>query len=336
MVASLHRGDRIPDFVAPTDKGLPTRFYAVAGGRPTLMLFATADQAADVHRLLDQLAPDVLAATDVILIRSGPVASGTGFERVFVDEGARIRSSFKLPAESCQALALSPNLRLLAPPSASPLEAAYELSDLLRDALQQEEATVIGSHAPVLLIPDVLDSRRCQELVQLWQAGGHEATGIEASLDGARSEFLDDHAKRRQDHIVGDRAITNRLTTTLGRRVLPEVARAFSYRADRFEGFKIACYDGEQDGFFRPHRDNLSPSTAHRRFALTLNLNDDYDGGCLRFPEFAPLLYRPAPGEALLFSCAHLHEVTPVERGRRFTLLSFLFSASEGKARQNR
>jgi hypothetical protein len=37
-------------------------------------------------------------------------------------------------------------------------------------------------------------------------------------------------------------------------------------------------------GFFRAHRDNLSPATAHRRFALTLNLNESYQGGQLRFP----------------------------------------------------
>jgi hypothetical protein len=28
-----------------------------------------------------------------------------------------------------------------------------------------------------------------------------------------------------------------------GRRVLPEVGKAFAFRATRFEGFKIACYD---------------------------------------------------------------------------------------------
>jgi predicted 2-oxoglutarate/Fe(II)-dependent dioxygenase YbiX len=56
-----------------------------------------------------------------------------------------------------------------------------------------------------------------------------------------------------------------------------------------------------------------------------LNLNDDYDGGELRFPEYGTDRYRPAAGEALVFSGAHLHEVLPVSRGQRFVLLSFLF-----------
>ncbi len=59
-------------------------------------------------------------------------------------------------------------------------------------------------------------------------------------------------------------------------------------------------------------------------FALTLNLNDDYTGGELRFPEYGSQLYRPDPGAALIFSCSHLHEVRDVTAGRRFVLLSFL------------
>src|SRR5215218_10306224 len=83
--------------------------------------------------------------------------------------------------------------------------------------------------------------------------------------------------------------------------------------------------DPEQCAQLTRVRDNLSPATAHRRFALTLNLNDGYQGGQLRFPEYGPELYRPAPGAALLFSCSHLHEVLEVTAGRRFVLLSFLF-----------
>jgi hypothetical protein len=81
----------------------------------------------------------------------------------------------------------------------------------------------------------------------------------------------------------------------------------------------------------RAHRDNLSPATPHRRFALSLNLHAGYEGGDLRFPEDGPHLYRPAAGGALVFACSHLHEVTEVRQGRRFGLLSFLFSEGESR-----
>ena len=73
---------------------------------------------------------------------------------------------------------------------------------------------------------------------------------------------------------------------------MPEVRKAFVFRATRFEGFKIVCYDAASGGFFHAHRDNLSPATAHRRFALTLNLNNDYEGGYLRFREYGPHLIK--------------------------------------------
>jgi predicted 2-oxoglutarate/Fe(II)-dependent dioxygenase YbiX len=132
--------------------------------------------------------------------------------------------------------------------------------------------------------------------------------------------------KQRRDHVVRDPDLLRDLTTTVGRRIMPEIRKAFAFRATRFEGFKIACYDATTGGFFRPHRDNLTPSTAHRVFALTLNLNDDYSGGQLRFPEYGNQRYRPEAGTALLFSCAHLHEVLEVTAGQRFVLLSFLYA----------
>ena len=47
----------------------------------------------------------------------------------------------------------------------------------------------------------------------------------------------------------------------------------------------------------------------HRRFAVSLNLNTgDYEGGCLRFPEFGPHLYVAPAGGAVVFSCSLLHE----------------------------
>ena len=56
---------------------------------------------------------------------------------------------------------------------------------------------------------------------------------------------------------------------------------------------------------------------------MSLNLNDDYEGGELTFPEFGPTLYKPRAGMAAVFSCSLLHEALPVTRGRRFVLTTF-------------
>jgi predicted 2-oxoglutarate/Fe(II)-dependent dioxygenase YbiX len=122
-----------------------------------------------------------------------------------------------------------------------------------------------------------------------------------------------------------DPELLRSLSAIIGRAVMPEIRKAFAFHATRFEGFKIACYAATTGGFFRRHRDNLTPETAHRAFALTLNLNDGYQGGQLRFPEYGNQLYRPEAGGALIFSCSHLHEVVDMTEGRRFVLLSFLY-----------
>ena len=145
----------------------------------------------------------------------------------------------------------------------------------------------------------MLGPEQCAELIAVWEQQGHSQTGVESSTGRGRAEQHNAQLKRRRDHIVGDPRRGRELAATIGRRVLPELSKAFAYRASRFEGFKIACYQASDRGFFSAHRDNLSPATAHRRFALTLNLNDGYQGGQLRFPEYGPELYRPAAGAAL-------------------------------------
>jgi predicted 2-oxoglutarate/Fe(II)-dependent dioxygenase YbiX len=200
-----------------------------------------------------------------------------------------------------------------------------EVVTLLEAAAHRGPPAEVRGQAPVLFVPRVLDAAQRDRLIRLLEHEGGVETGVESVSGGARGEVLDASYKRRRDHTVGEPDLLRELSSIIGHRVMPEIRKAFAFRATRFEGFKIACYDASTGGFFRPHRDNLSPSTAHRVFALTLNLNDEYTGGELRFPEYGNQLYRPDGGAALVFSCSHLHEVRDVTAGRRFVLLSFLY-----------
>ncbi len=107
---------------------------------------------------------------------------------------------------------------------------------------------------------------------------------------------------------------------------------AFRFKVTRVERHIVACYDGETGGFFKAHRDN--EGEGYRQFAVTINLNGDYDGGDLRFPEFGRLTYRAPPGGACVFACSLLHEATPVTRGRRFAYLPFLYDEASAHRRE--
>ncbi len=99
----------------------------------------------------------------------------------------------------------------------------------------------------------------------------------------------------------------------------------------------VACYDSAISGHFYRHRDNVNAGAEHRRFAVTLNLNSDYDGCDLQFPEFGRGVYRAPAGGAVVFSCGALHQVTPITRGRRHAFLAFLYSEADAalRARNN-
>jgi predicted 2-oxoglutarate/Fe(II)-dependent dioxygenase YbiX len=317
-------GERAADFVLTGPAGVPARFYAHAGGRPTVMVFGGAG--AD-PRLVD-LTGRLATRDDVALCRVAPngAASGGGIP-TWSDHDGAVTEAYGVAVGELTAVVLDPNLRVVGVVVGDGL--AERVVELLAAAAHRDRPEQVVTQAPVLLLPRVLDAPHRDRLIDVWERSGATATGVAR----AGTEVTDTDFKRRRDHTVDDPGLLRELTSMLGRRVLPEVGKAFAFRATRFEGFKIACYDAATGGFFRPHRDNLTPSTAHRVFALTLNLNDDYDGGQLRFPEYGNQRYRPDAGAALVFSCSHLHEVLDVTAGRRFVLLSFLYGGAVDGAR---
>jgi predicted 2-oxoglutarate/Fe(II)-dependent dioxygenase YbiX len=294
-------GERAPDFVLTDPSGSRVRFYAHAGGRPIALVFGPG-------ALMDELAGLVAGREDVAVLS-------------VVDPGTA--EAYGVAASEQTAVVLDPDLRVVGVIGGD--RPSTEVVALLDEARLAGPGTEVRQQAPVLFIPRVLDDTQRDRLIRLAEREGSVETGVERSSGGSQTETLDAGRKRRRDHIVRDPDLLRELSTVIGRRVMPEVRKAFAFRATRFEGFKIACYDASTGGFFRPHRDNLLPSTSHRVFALTLNLNDAYKGGQLRFPEYGNQLYRPDAGAALVFSCAHLHEVRDVTAGRRFVLLSFLY-----------
>jgi predicted 2-oxoglutarate/Fe(II)-dependent dioxygenase YbiX len=177
--------------------------------------------------------------------------------------------------------------------------------------------------APVLIVPRVFEPEICRRLVAHYDSVGGEASGVMREVDGRTVGVLDDF-KRRRDAPVADAAFQRELRARILRRLVPEIERALQFRCTRIERYIVACYDAGTGGYFRPHRDNTTKGTAHRKFAVTINLNDDFDGGALRFPEFGERTYRPPSGGAVVFSCSMLHEATPVIRGRRYAFLPFL------------
>ncbi len=147
--------------------------------------------------------------------------------------------------------------------------------------------------------------------------------------------MLDHDFKRRRDCSIDDERLRTAAMNRIHDRLLPELRRAFQFTATRIERHIVARYDAQEGGFFRPHRDNTTKGTAHRRFAVTVNLNaDEYQGGDLRFPEYGERTYRAPTGGAVVFSCSLLHEATEVTSGMRYAYLPFLYTDDDAELRR--
>ncbi len=337
----LAPGDRLGNFLLPASDGYLWVFYEKTRGFRNLVFLFPDDTPRNTQALAELTAAyPVLqeARIDVFAIGRLPVESvkqlGQRHAVPFLfygDPDGKVsseiikKSGFAPDQAFC--LLLDENQRLLK---------SIALTDIARGALGETVMRFYSDRlpapletepqrtAPVLIVPKVLDRADCDALIARWKQKNEEGT-VTTRIDGKDTRQIDSGMKQRRDHQVQDPELDTWLAQMVGRRIAPELAKAFYFQRFRFDRFVITCYDAERGDFFRPHRDNTTPSTQARMFALTLNLNtEDYEGGGLRFPEYGPEAYRPKSGDAILFSCSLIHEALPVTKGRRFTLLSFL------------
>ena len=139
--------------------------------------------------------------------------------------------------------------------------------------------------APILVLPNVFEPEFCQELITLYETHGGVESGFMRQVDGKTVGLHDHSYKRRKDYTIEDPEIIKRTQLVFHRRVVPMIARAHQFTATRMERYIVSCYAAEDEAHFRAHRDNTTKGTAHRRFAVSVNLNDDFDGGEVSFPE---------------------------------------------------
>jgi predicted 2-oxoglutarate/Fe(II)-dependent dioxygenase YbiX/peroxiredoxin len=230
---------------------------------------------------------------------------------------------------------LDPTLRVIGVAGFSPDRSDIaKVLDFVERLPPPERHAGVELQAPVLLLPNVLEPALCERLVALYEASGGEESGFMREVDGKTVAVHDHGHKRRRDHVIEDGELIKALQARFMRRVVPEIQKAHQFRVTRMERYIVACYAAEDGGHFRAHRDNTTPGTAHRRFAVSINLNADFEGGEVSFPEYGPRGFKPPPGGAVVFSCSLLHAVSKVTRGRRYAFLPFLYDDAAAQIRE--
>ncbi|MBS0333860.1 MAG: 2OG-Fe(II) oxygenase [Proteobacteria bacterium] len=329
-------GDPVPWFVLPTPTN-PNFIFSTTAGRYILLVFlpppgAARDAAAKAFTSRRALFDDERLAAFMVIRDEDSIARARdqrpGLRFFFDRDGAVSRTYGALDADG-QAhpywLLLDPSLRTL---WAGSIERTGDLIAQL-DALPASDAYAgVELFAPVLIVPRVFERELCRELIGVYEANGGSPSGVMRDVGGRTVGVLDDFKKRR-DVVLEDPELRARLRRNIARRVIPEIAKVYQFNVTHLERYLVARYDAEDGGYFRPHRDNETFGTLHRKFACSINLNaEEFEGGDLRFPEFGRRTYRPPTGGAVVFACGLQHEATPVTRGTRYAFLPFFYDAA--------
>jgi predicted 2-oxoglutarate/Fe(II)-dependent dioxygenase YbiX/peroxiredoxin len=354
------RGKQVPYFQAPTNANPKFSFGTIAGRCTVLMFYGSIDIQKNREALqlvfteLRPLFDDKQAMFFGVCVdpndpKCGVVDSIPGI-RFFWDYDLKVSGLYGATTPNQRTLAEGPlefysftlvlesRLRVW---DCIPIDSAElhtkKLKESIQSLLKEESAAKEIINAPVLIVPNVFPKDFCRKLISLYETNGGAVSGTMTVKDGKTVGKIDRSFKRRLDYDISDSGVIQEFRVYLIENLFPQIRKALHFNPTHIERYIVACYDGSDNGFFRPHRDNTTPGTAHRRFACTINLNaEDYTGGDLRFPEYSTKTYRAPTGGAVIFSGSILHEALPVTSGQRYATLPFIHDdAAEVIRKQN-
>ena len=337
-------GDPVPWFSAPLVTGGSFDLH-VSGGRWVVLSFLGSPENPRAMVEIVELARESAAFAEdhavIVCIFNGKLEcsdslaamSSSTLSFLTDDDGAisRLYGALDMP----RTVVLDPMLRAVADIAWDhPQGHTDTVRNLLRGLPQVDASAGVPMLAPALMVPRVFSFELCDFLVQFYEEQGGVDSGFQFDISGKTATISDWRLKRRSDVPVAQPEVRDLVRGQIVRRLLPQIERYFQFRATRMDRCIVACYDSSVGGHFHRHRDNVNAGAQHRRFAVSINLNSNFDGCDLIFPEFGRRAYRPPEGGALVFSCGALHQVTPVVRGRRYAFLAFLYDEEDAKKRE--
>lgn len=337
-------GEHVPWFSAPMLSGGLFDLH-VSAGRWVVLSFlgspANPRAGEELGKLLQQadlFSEDHLVAVCIFTGKpedAGDLASLSGEALSFIADYDGAISRLFGALDAPRTVLLDPMLRAVADIAWDfPQGHGETVHNVLRNLPAVDESAGVPMFAPALLVPRVFSFELCDFLMQFHREQGGKESGFQFDVDGKTTTLVDWRFKRRSDVGLVVPEVRELVRQQIVRRLLPEIERYFQFQATRMDRYVVACYDSQVGGHFHRHRDNLNAGAQHRRFAVSINLNSEFAGGDLMFPEFGRRLYRPPAGGALVFSCAALHQVTPVTSGCRFAFLAFLYGEEDAKKRE--
>lgn len=330
----LNSGDFIPYFRLRDQDG-QIREIHTCGGAWTMLICLPQENRAMLSRLtILKSAWEHLhrRALQIVVIVAKPPATLKQFHQQYQlpfalwsdpeNEVSRVLGSYdakRRVVEPC-CYTLTPNLRIQ---KQYPFRnSAAAIGQILADVPHPTPlpGQIITMHAPVLIIPDVLTAEQCQRLKRHWQHSAQQEESVSSKPRKSNKPNID---------IVLKEALMAEVDYILGGTLFPEIEKVFGLKVTHRESYKISSYSAIGSRFLKQQRTNFERQLSHRRVAMFLNLNDDYEGGGLNFPEYGNFVYKPIAGDAIVFPCSLMYQMLPVILGKQLVMDSFFFGEAE-------
>ena len=182
------------------------------------------------------------------------------------------------------------------------------------------KSNINKSNIPYLLIENVFSDELLKKILDFY--------------DNNSSKYIQHYTQTKNRlHVHPDKELEIELDNKLSRSVYPEIKKVFYFDVKYRENYKICSYNAETMGRFHPHRDTPHPYQ-HRRYAMSIFLNDGYEGGEFELPEYNFKIV-PKANSALVFPGISSHKVNLVTKGSRKVIITFLCNEIEGKTKNN-
>lgn len=188
----------------------------------------------------------------------------------------------------------------------------------------------------VLTIPDLLDDATCRRIIDEIR----ESPGTQAPVYGKTTEGSVEHRVRQVTRVDVSEAVSNLVIERL-KAIIPQLSAHYDVHLTELEPPQFLHY--RQGDFFVAHQDGNTPlvydETRFRKVSIVIFLNGQteaenagFRGGSLvlhgSYPNYdARHTIPPVAGSLAAFRSEVTHEVTPIEAGERFTIVSWYRSA---------
>lgn len=165
----------------------------------------------------------------------------------------------------------------------------------------------------------------CDEIERIKVIG--KRLNINRSTTGGGGENCLDHRRSFNSWIFSNEH-TSWIYQKLTELIQQNNENYFNFDLTMIENLQFAYYSSEESGCYKSHVDPLSWTIPHnRKLSLVVQLSDpeDYEGGELKLhTSYEPTTIKKEKGLVITFPSYTLHEVTPVTKGDRYSLVAWV------------